>query len=88
MSLHPTVTELFDCLPAGPALRTFVQYSVAFCTEPEAAIDVISGASVRLIVPDNNAVKFCDPGLYFCREIKIRPNAVGNDISAVFRSNC
>ena len=35
-----TAAESFDSLPAGPVLRDFIQYSVAFCSRPEVAIDV------------------------------------------------
>ena len=73
--LRQTVTELFHSLLAGPVLRTFVQYSIAFCTRQEAANDVMSGLFVRLIVP-NKIVKFRDPCLNRSREI--RPKAIGD----------
>ena len=45
--------------PAGPVLRTFVWYSVAFCSRPEAANDVF-GRFMRQIV-FNKCVKVRDP---------------------------
>ena len=55
--LRQTVAELLDSLLAGPVLRTFVQYSVAFCSRPKAANDVISGVAVDY-VRMNVLVKF------------------------------
>ena len=60
--LRQNVTELFDSLLAGPVLRTFMQYPIAFCSRTQADSDVIPGRLVMLIVP-NKAVKFCDPHL-------------------------
>ena len=48
----------YSTLAAGLILRTFVQYSVAFCSRLEAAKDVISGGFMKLIVSDK-AAKFC-----------------------------
>ena len=42
--------KLLDPL-AGPVLRNFVQYLIAFCSRSEAASDVISGALVKPTVP-------------------------------------
>ena len=47
-------------MPAGPVLRTSMQYSVAFCNRLEAASDVVSSRIVRPVVPDK-AVKFRGP---------------------------
>ena len=61
----------------GPVSHTFVQHLIAFCSRPEAASDIIFGASVGLIVP-NKPVKFRDPRLNRFREIP--PEAVGSGI--------
>ena len=53
------MVELFDSLPAGPGLHTFVSYSIAFCSRSEADNHVIYGVCMRLIVADK-AVRFCD----------------------------
>ena len=53
------MAELFDSLSAAPDLRTFVQYSIAFCSRHEAASD-ISGMFLSPIFPDE-CVKFGDP---------------------------
>ena len=45
--------------PAGPVLRTFAQYLVAFCTRLEAASDIISGVAVGQVLMDIR-VKFGD----------------------------
>ena len=47
MIWRQTVTELLEPLPAGHVLRTFKQYSIAFCSRTEAASDVISGVDVE-----------------------------------------
>ena len=39
--LRQTATELCASMTAAPVLRTFVQYPVAFCSRPEAALDVV-----------------------------------------------
>ena len=67
--LPQTVTELCASVPAAPVLRTFVQYLIAFCSQPEAAGDVIFGRVVRVVVPDK-CVKFCDPRLKCSPEIR------------------
>ena len=59
----------------------FQQYSVAFCSRLEAAIDVISGVLLRLVVPDQ-AAKFRVPGQKFSREIQSK--AVGDGIFGRF----
>ena len=46
-------------MSAGPVLHTVVQYLFAFCSRPEAAIDVMSGAVVDRAGTDVN-VRFCD----------------------------
>ena len=53
----------------------------AFCSQLEAACDVLSGSFVRLIVPDN-CVKFCDPRLN--RSGEIRPKTIGGGIFDTF----
>ena len=63
--------------PAEPVLRTFVQYLTTFCSQPETAGDVISGAFWGLIVFDK-WVKRHDPSLNHCPEIP--PEAVGSGI--------
>ena len=75
------MVDLFDSLLAAPALRTFVQYLIAFCSQPEAATDVISGNFVWPIVPDK-CVKFCDARLNNSGEIQ--PKAVGCSIFGCF----
>ena len=47
---------------------------IAFCTQPEATSDVISGKFVRLIVHDK-CVKFSDPRLNCSQEIP--PDDIG-----------
>ena len=54
------MVELFDSLPAARVLRTFEQYSIAFCSRSEAASNVISVTFMRLIVSDKS-VKGRDP---------------------------
>ena len=56
------MVELFDSCPAGPVLRTVVQYLIAFCSRLEAASDVISGTFVGPIGL-NKRVTFHDPNL-------------------------
>ena len=46
--------------PAGPVLRTFALYLIAFCSRPEIASDVISGKFLDPVVQDKS-VKFHDP---------------------------
>ena len=43
--------------PTRPALRSFVQYLIAFCSQPETASDIIFSRFVGPIVP-NKPVKF------------------------------
>ena len=62
--------ELVESLPAAPVLRGFC----AFCSRPEAAMDVISSKFVGLIVPDKR-VKFRDHRLNHSGEIQ--PKSVG-----------
>ena len=54
-----------------------MQYSMTFCSRPEAASDVISGMHVSQIVP-NKIVKFVGRGLNFFREIRLQ--VVGDGI--------
>ena len=67
------MAKIFDSLQAGSISRTFVQCLNAFCSQQEAASDVISGKFVRLIVP-NKCVKFWDTHLKYSGEI--RPKAI------------
>ena len=46
--LHQTLAKLLDNLPTGPVLRTSTQYTIIFCSRPEATSDVIS----RVVVED------------------------------------
>ena len=64
-------------MPAGPILRTFVQYLLTFCSRPEAASDAVSSRVVEPIVLDK-WVKFNGPSLN--RSIKISPEAAGGGI--------
>ena len=60
--------------PARPVLRiTYVQYLTAFCSQPKATSDVISGRSVGPLVLDSRA-NFPDPHSNFSRDIP--PEAV------------
>ena len=52
--------RVFGRWSAGPVVRTFVHYVIAFCSWPETASDVITGRSVGPIVY-NKRVKFHDP---------------------------
>ena len=51
--------ELFTSMPAGLVLRPYMQYSVAVCSQPEAAGDVISDVAVEYVSMDVHA-KFVD----------------------------
>ena len=42
---------IFDPLPVGPGLRTYMQYSIVVCSRPEAAGYVVAGGFIRPIVP-------------------------------------
>ena len=75
------MAELLDSLPAGPVLRTCMQYSIAFCSRLEAASDVKSDKFGQLIVSDQ-VVKFPDPCLNCSPEI--RSTAVGGGIFDIF----
>ena len=59
---------LFDSLPTGLVLLTFVQYLIAFCSRPETACNVIACAFMGPVVPDKH-VKFRDRRLNRFREI-------------------
>ena len=71
------MTELFDSLPSGPVLRTFVQYLIAFCSRSETASCDRSDRFMRLIVPDKT-FQFRDTCLN--RYGEIRPKAIGGGI--------
>ena len=60
--------ELFNSLPTETVLRTFMHYSITFCSRLEAASDVISGAFMRQHIV-HKAVKFVDHWLNSSREI-------------------
>ena len=64
--LRQNVAELFDSVSA---LCTFMQYSITFCSRPEAASEVMSFVSHTVY---DIAVKFCDPGSIRYREIRLR----------------
>ena len=71
----------YSTLSAGPVLRTFMKYSIAFCSLQEAVINVTSGLFVRMIVP-GKTVKFRDRGLNCCRDI--RPKSSETTFSTTF----
>ena len=54
------MAELFDSY-STPVLCTIVQYLIKFCSQPEAAIDVIYGVAEELVGTDV-PVKFDDLG--------------------------
>ena len=64
-SAWPTYLTL---CPAGPVLRTVVQYLITFCSRPEAASTVISGTLLGPFVLDK-FLNFRDPSLNGSREI-------------------
>ena len=72
------MAELFDSLPVGIVLRTFVQYLIAFCSQPETASEVISCSFVRLPLSPTSVYNFCDSRLKRFREI--RPEVIGRGI--------
>ena len=57
---------LIDYMLDGSVLCTFMQYSVTFCSLPEATGVVLSSMFVKQIVLDSN-VKFGSPRLNICR---------------------
>ena len=57
--------------PAGPVLRTFVQYLITFCSRLKAASKVISGKFVGPVVL-NKCLKFHDPSLNRSRKNSTR----------------
>ena len=65
-----------------PLYALFVQYLITFCSPPAATSDVISGAFVWTIFP-NEHVQFRDHHLNRTREIP--PEAIGGSI---FNSHC
>ena len=71
-------------MPVGPVLYTFMQYSIAFCSRPEAANGATSGIFVGPIVANKNA-KF--DGHRTSGSRKISPEGVGGGIIDVFRHN-
>ena len=66
------ISRIIRLLSAGLALRTFVQYLIAFCSQPKAGSDVISGWFVSLIIPDK-PIKFRGPRLNRSQEIPPKP---------------
>ena len=64
-------------------LRTFVQYSVAFCSRPETASDVMSGKFVGPTVHDK-CVKFRDSRSDHSRDIRL-PHFATNERQADHR---
>ena len=77
------MAKLFDPLTAEPIVCTVMHYLITFCSQPEAASDVISDAFVHPILPHvtiiviiaNTVHEKCDP----------QPSVVA--FSIVFRSN-
>ena len=61
-----------------------MQYSIAICSRPEVASDVISGGFVRLIVPDQ-ALKLRDPLSPVLEKFEQKPSQA--TFSTVFRRN-
>ena len=55
--MRQTVDEVLNSMPAGSVICTFMQYSITFCSQPEAASDVIYGVFVRQSIVDE-VVKF------------------------------
>ena len=70
------MTELFDLVPARSVSRTFMQYSIVFCSRLEVA-NVLSGTFIRLIVTDK-AVQFYDIGFNHSQEI--RPKVIEDEL--------
>ena len=52
-----TGAEIFNSLPVGSILRTYMKYSIAVCSRLEATSQVISGRCMWPTVPDK-CVKF------------------------------
>ena len=50
--LRQTLAELGAPMPVTSVLRTFVQYLIAFCSQPDTASDIIFGMFVGPIVDD------------------------------------
>ena len=71
------MVELFDSLSARTRFAHFGAVFTTFCSQPEAASDVISGMFVGLIVLDK-LLKFHGHSLSHSREIP--PEAVGGGI--------
>ena len=69
--------------PAGLVSRTFMQYSITFCSRPEAAIDIVSSAFMRHSVAHKIA-KLGDPWLISSREM--RPQS--RHFIRLFRDKC
>ena len=69
--------------PPSPVLRiSFVQYLIAFCSQPEVTSDIISSRFVGQVVPDNR-VKFGDPPR-LSHSGEIPPEASEAAVSTVF----
>ena len=56
-------------LPAWPVLRTFMQYSITFCSQQEEASEVISSIFVSQTVPSKRANNFVIQGYKFTRNL-------------------
>ena len=67
MILRQTAADVFDSLTTGLVLRTFMQYLIIFCSQQDAASDVIFGATVDLVGFDV-LLKFGDLSLNCSRE--------------------
>ena len=78
------MVELFDSLSCLTHFAHFCQFLIAFCSQLEAASDVISCRFVRLMFHDT-CVKFHDPCLN--RSWEIPPEAVGGGILDSFCYN-
>ena len=78
------MAELFDSLPVGPVLRTFVQHLIAFCNRPETASQ---GISSRCMGPRvlGKCVQFLDHR--FNRSGEILPNPSDAAFSVVCRTS-
>ena len=78
-----TIAQLFDSLTTGLVLRTFMQYSVTYCSRSEAASGVISGTFLSHVGPDK-VEKFRNHVLNRSREVRL--HVAGDGILKVFFS--
>ena len=69
--LYQTMAKLFDYLLAGPFKSTSMRYLVTSDNRLETASDVISSVFDSRVV-SQYAVKFRDPGLNRCKEIRLQ----------------